>query len=60
MVVNYEEGTQARKGARRGGGRGRGKNQRGGGARTVALRRSRAVGARASRPATSPDRRRAG
>ena len=40
MVVNYEEGTQARKGGRRGGGRGRGKNQRGGGARTVALRRT--------------------
>ena len=40
MVVNYEEGTQARKGGRRAGGRGRGrgKNQRGGGARTVALR----------------------
>jgi translation initiation factor IF-2 len=40
MVVNYEEGTQARKGGRRGGGRGRGKNQRGSGARTVALRRT--------------------
>ena len=41
MVVNYEEGTQSRQGGRRAeAGRGRGKNQRGGGARTVALRRT--------------------
>ena len=40
MVVNYEEGTQSRQGRRRGGGRGRNKNQRGSGARTVALRRT--------------------